>query len=90
MGIPGTSSNQRLGLNKADLTEVRRERETDRQAAERKREKEKIVPCQQWSKCIIRVSRNYSLCPLVLSGLILMQILFLSTAPFILKYYDWE
>lgn len=76
-------SNQRLGLNKADLTEVKEERQTDRQAAERKREKEKLSHANNGQNALLGCPGNYSLCPLVLSGLILMQILFLSTAPFI-------
>lgn len=43
-------------MNKAGLTDVKDERQTDEQKRE-KRER-KIVPCQQWSKCMIRVSRK--------------------------------
>lgn len=48
-----------------------------------KREKEKLSHANNGQNALLGCPGNYSLCPLVLSGLILMQILFLSTAPFI-------
>lgn len=56
-GDPPRPSYQSLGVNKADLTEVKEERDGQTGRGEKKR-KRKIVPCQQWSKCIIRVSRK--------------------------------
>lgn len=71
-----------LGENKADLTEVKEERDRQTSRGE-KREQEKLSHANNGQNALLGCPGNYSLCPLVLSGLILMQILFLSTAPFI-------
>lgn len=81
MGSP-RAPNHRRGVNKADLTEVKEERDRQMSRGE-KREKEKLSHANNGQNALLGCPGNYSLCPLVLSGLILMQILFLSTAPFI-------
>lgn len=75
------SPDHRLGVSTADLLEFKEAR--DRSAEEGKSEKEKSSCANDGQNALLGCPGNYSLCPLVLSGLILMQILFLSTAPFI-------
>lgn len=48
-----------------------------------KRRRKKSFHAKPSQNALLGCPGNYSLCPLVLSGLILMQILFLSTVPFI-------
>lgn len=79
---PPRLPNRRLGVNKTDLPEVKEERDRQMSGGE-KREKEKLSRANNGQNALLGCPGNYSLCPLVLSGLILMQILFLSTAPFI-------
>lgn len=69
-------------VNKADRTGGKQERDRQMSRGE-KREKEKLSHANNGQNTLLGCPGNYSLCPLVLSGLILMQILFLSTAPFI-------
>lgn len=77
-----TSSPQTLGWDCTKPICQSLRREADRGVEERK-EKEKLSHACNGQNALLGCPGNYSLCLLVLSGLILMQILFLSTAPFI-------
>lgn len=72
--------NRRLEVNKTELTAAKKERDRQRQ---RKEKKEKSSHTSHGDHALLGCPGNYGLCPLVLSGLILMQILFLSKAPFV-------